>query len=161
MGTTLGIGMIEMYTKMIKDDFAPIISQLNARCTVERANMEITVRKELGIYNLTVKKFKLAAELGEVERQLKTYEATEYNPKTGRSHSKIDKVIDAKMAERKNGLFKETETLRNDLVKRVKLAGVHGDIKNVFDKVPALLASLEASAKKLAPIRPLKKLSAK
>jgi hypothetical protein len=163
MGKTLGIGMIEMYTKMVRDDFAPIISQLNARRTIERANMEITVRKELGIYNLTVKKFKLQAELGEIERQLKSYEEKTNVKINGRFEyeSKIGHVVNAKMAEAKNGLLKETEISRNQMIKRIKLAGVHGDIKKVFDDMSSFIEPLQKQLKKLPIIKPLKALKAK
>ena len=118
MAKQLGIGMIEMYTRMVVEEFEPILSTLNARRSVEKANTEIEVRKELGIYNLTVKKFKLEAELGEIKRQLESYEKEKHiKTKNGyKRQSKIDIVIDAKMAERKNGLLVETEKIRNDLI---------------------------------------------
>jgi hypothetical protein len=159
MAKTLGIGMIEMYTKMIKTEFEPLISNLEARRTVEKANTEVDVRKELGIYNLTVKKFKLQAELDEIKRQLKTYEDTNYQQ--GKYVSKIDEVVSAKMAERKNGLLAKTEKIRNDLIKRVKLAGVNADIKEVFEDLPALLEPLEKEIKKLPKVKPLKKIGPK
>lgn len=159
MSKTLGIGMIEMYTKMIKTEFQPLISSLQARRTVEKANTEIEVRKELGIYDLTVKKFKLEAQLDEIKRQLQTYEDTNY--KRGKYVSKIDEVVNAKMAERKNGLLAKTEKIRNDLIKRVKLAGVNADVKEIFEDLPALLEPLQKEIKTLPKVKPLKKIGPK
>lgn len=157
MGKTLGIGMIEMYTKMVKDEFAPIISQLNARREVEKHNTEVEVRKDIGIYDMTVKRFKLKAQLDELERQLKSYEQSQYYGKP----SKLDALVKAKMDERKNGLLKETETIQNDLIKRIKLAGVAGDIKEVFETLPELIAPLEKKLKALPPMKKIKRLAAK
>jgi hypothetical protein len=153
----LGIGMIEMYSKMIAEEFAPIISQLNARRSVETANMEIQVRKELGIYNRTIKKFKLEAELAELNRQLKVYEENSSYERGGWC-SKIDEIVNAKMEATKNGLLKETEVIRDDLIKRIKLAGVHGDIKTVFDDLSALIAPLQKKLKALPMVKPKKML---
>jgi len=155
MGKTLGIGMIEMYTKMVREEFAPIISNLNARREVEKHNTEVEVRKELGIYNMTVKRMKLKAELDELDRQLKSYEQSKYYGKP----AKIDKLVNAKMEERKNGLLKETEVIQRDLIHRIKLAGVAGDVKTVFDDLPKMIEPLQKKLKALPATKKVKKLT--
>jgi hypothetical protein len=159
----IGIGMIEMYSKMIKDEFQPVISQLTARRTVEKANMEIAVRKEMGIYQMTIKKFKLQAQLEELKRQLKGYEEKQNLKIDGKFiyQSKIDHLVDAKMAEKKNGLLLEAETVKNDLIKRIKLAGVHGDVKAVFDDLSKLFEPIKKELKALPAVKPMKSLIAK
>jgi len=159
MAKQLGIGMIEMYTEIVREEFAPIMASLNARRSVEIANTEVEARKELGIYNLTVKKLKLKAELDEVTRQLKSYEDSTYTKLpngTYRTQSRIDLLVNAKMAERKNGLLKEAESVQNELIKRIKLSGVTSDVKLVFEDLAKQIEPLNKKLKKLPKVKTLK-----
>lgn len=153
----MGINMIEMYVNMVKEEFEPLMAQLNARETVMRSNMEVEVRKELGIYNMTIKKHKLQAELDELNRQLKEFEDKKHYDKYGYS-SRISQVVDAKMAERKNGIRVEIESLRDHMIKRIKLAGLTGDIKQAFDDLPKLIEPLKKKLKELPAPKAVKRL---
>jgi hypothetical protein len=155
MGAKLGIQMIDMYCQLVYQEFRPILDSLRARRQVEEHNCEIDVRKELGIYDLTTKRMKLKAQLDEIERQLRSYEKAEHYGQP----SKIEKIVKVKMAESKNGILKEAEMLQMDLIRRIKLSGVTGDVKEVFDEIPKLIAPLEKKIKALPKPKKVKKLT--
>ena len=56
MATKLGIRMIEKYEEMVRDDFTPLINQLESREDSIREEVTVIVKKEMGIYDDYVKK---------------------------------------------------------------------------------------------------------
>lgn len=144
----MGIQMIDMYTNMIRDQFAPLIQTFDSRDVLLREQVTVEVKKELGIYELTLKRAKLELAAEEIDKQLKSYEKKEY--KQGYGHkTQIEILVDDRMRELRNGTRKEVEKARDDMIFKVKVSGVSGDTKEVFDSLPGIIEELTEKVAKL------------
>ena len=157
MGNTgLGIQKIEMYIQMVENKFAPLLNELQSRMSIEKFNAEIEVRKEFGIYDLTVKRSKLQMELDEIERQLKSFEKTTRKTIPGvgtRWVSPIDDAVDAKLQQRKHQVYKEVEWAVEKIKDSIRLAGASDDVQRVFKSLDDTVTKLSAKVSKLPKVK--------
>ena len=151
----LGIQAIEMYCSMVREQFAPLLSELRSREHGIKENLEIHVKKDLGIYNLYVKKAKLKVELEETERQLKGWETKTHTPMG--YVDPIEERVNVLLRKSRNGIAGEVRKEMNDMIFAIKLSGLDADTKSVFDKLPGVIGKLTNKVNKL-PAPNLKKL---
>ena len=152
----MGIQMIEMYCKMIQDEFAPIRAELQSRESELRSKIEIEVKKDLGIYDLYQKKAEFQAKLDEINRQLIGWERKEHTP-IGYL-SPIEHRVAVVLEKVRNGLFKSVNEKMNQLIWNVKLSGIDKDTKDVFDELPKIILDFKQELAKLPAPKVTKKL---
>lgn len=143
----MGITMIEMYCGMIKEQFAPIIAELNVRDQELRNQVEVAVKKELGIYQLYEKQASLELQLSEVKRQLAYWEEKERGPLG--YMTPVQEKVKVVMDKSRNGISQEVKNTMNDIIYKVKLSGLDDDMKNVFDSLPGIIDALQKKVSKL------------
>jgi len=143
----MGPTMIDMYCKMIEEQFAPLLAELRVRDQDLKKQVEIAVKKDLGIYGLFEKKAQLELELSEVKRQLKYWEDREHGPLGYKTP--VEEKVDVIMNRSKNGINQEVNKAMNDLVYKVKLSGLDDDIKSVFDDLPKVVEQMAKKIEKL------------
>lgn len=139
--------MIDMYCKMIEEQFAPLLAELRVRDQDLKKQVEIAVKKDLGIYNLFEEKAKLELQLSEIKRQLKYWEDREHGPFGYKTP--VEERVDVVMNKSKNGINQEVTKAMNDLIYKVKLSGLDDDIKSVFDDLPEVVKNLSKKIDKL------------
>ena len=142
MGKEMGVQKIEMYCKMIEEQFDPIESTLKVHQDRVRKEVEVDALKELGIYELHMRCAQLRLELQEQERQLASWTTTTRDEKTGVYKSAVQRAVDEKMKGRLNGIPQQVHKVKQDLLFRIKLAGVAEDVKNVFEDLSKAVAGL-------------------
>jgi hypothetical protein len=137
---------------MIHEKFQPLFTKMNNRELQIRNEIEIKVKKELGIYDLYVRHDQLKLELNEIKNQLKKWEETNYNPDTQRRESPIDSMVRERMDQIQNGYKQKLLKARDDLIYSVKLSGVDEKIKETFERLPQLITDLSKEANKLPSV---------
>lgn len=150
MSTKMGITMIEMYCKMVKEQFAPIKETLDARDMLLKEECEIVAKKELGIYEKMVRIAKIALELQELKLQVNSYHESYFTDGI-RHDSKINQLTKEKMKMVKNGFHKKVDKLMNDMVYKIKLSGLDNETKSVFEELPEIIENLSKELKQLPP----------
>ena len=86
------LGLINMFISEVENLFAPLTAQVEARESNLKIQADMTARKELNIFELTIKQAKLELELNETKRQIKVF--TEYSYINGH---RIDSVYEQKV----------------------------------------------------------------
>jgi len=153
----MGINMIEMYCKMIKENFEPIFETLKARDFKLEEQCRIQAKKELGIYDKMVNLSKLKLQIGQLKEELLSF--TERNFKSGHKN-KIDRLTDEKMKIVRNGFHDKVHATMKDMIYKVKLSGLDSDTKSVFDQMPDIIKSLTSELKQLPdPSKKMKRLT--
>ena len=145
----MGINAINMYCDMVKQQFGPILSELRSRNSELRSQIEIEVKKELGIYDLYVKQAKFKAQLAEIERQLKGWETKSHTPSG--YMDPIEEKVNVILNKSKNGLMKDVEKEMNEMIFAIKLSGIDSNTKAVFDKLPGIIKKFAEKVVKLPP----------
>ena len=145
----IGITTINMYCDMVKEQFAPILSELRSRNAELRSKIEIEVKKELGIYDLYVKEAQLKVQLAEIARQLKGWQTQSHTP-SGYLNP-IEEKVKVIMNKSKNGLMKDVEKEMYKMMYAIKLSGIDSNIKTVFDKLPEIIKKFTEKIAKLPP----------
>jgi len=145
MGNTkLGITMIEMYANMIREEFTPILTSLRQNRKEVEEKVRSQILKDWGISALFIEREKLNERLKEINRVLAEYEKPNEYGQLGAGYngygSKIEFEVVRRMKEIPNPAT-TVEERQQGLIKQVKLAGVHEDVKTVFD---ALRHEMEA-----------------
>ena len=141
MSKQIGVQMIDMYCNMIKDQFQPIIDILNHREKLLQKNLEIEARKELGIYDLYVKKAKLKLELDEIKRQLDGWESRDRHP-DGTYGTPVEHLVQVKLTSLRSPIRKEVDEILQKLIYKIKLSGLNADAKEVFTDLPNIIKEL-------------------
>lgn len=140
---SLGINLINMYEKMVNEDFDPLISSLIARCAGVKERVVTQVKKDLGIYKLYEEQAVLEVRLNEIKRSLKEYE-DQYHRSSDSGYryiSRIDVAVEKKLTEI-NAPLREVAAVKESLLRQIRLAGVGQEIKSTFDGLPSLIADL-------------------
>jgi len=137
----LGITMIEMYVKMVRDEFAPLVSEIEMHESNLRDEVEIKVKKKLGVLKLYEEKAALTYRLGEINAKLDKYERHAHVDGYGRM-TIIDRMVKDHMRMHSNGVSNTINTARDGAIKEIRLSGISGDIKKVFDSIPDIIAKL-------------------
>jgi hypothetical protein len=160
MAKALSVTQMNKFESMLQEDFRPVLHALEAH---ERAAEEIAsfqVRQELGLLDLLVKQKELELSLEEVKKQIYKMETKEH--KDGEYISTVGRAIKAKLSENAAGPIAEVRATHKHLLRQIRLACVPDDVKSIFETLPATVAALTASVKRLpAPKRPKAMLKAK
>lgn len=156
MAAKLGITMIEMYCKMIKERFEPIFEALKTREFELEEHCTVLAKKELGIYDKMVRLSKLKLEITALEDELYGYTESSYK---NNHKNKIQRLTEQKMKVVRNGFYTKVEEAQRDMLDKVKLSGLDDDTKSVFIELPNVIKKLTNELKKLpAPTKKIKQL---
>ena len=100
---------------------------------------------------------KLELELKELKSELDSFTTRSGSP----YKTKIQLLTDEKMKIAKNGFQTKVEKTMNDMVFRIKISGLDGETKKVFEDLPGIIKSLTKELTKLlAPAKNLKLIKA-
>ena len=154
----LGVMQLEMYEKMIKKEFRPIIDILEARGNSIRAEVVQQVKKRFGLYDLEAK-------IKVVEIQLKELKGEEEslvgNYSTDFTHDSIVGKEVTRMMSQLNHPLAEVEEKRDAAIKGLRLSGLPDEIQEVFTTLDVTVAKLTADMKKLPAIHIPRQIKAK
>ena len=139
----LGINLINMYEKMVREDFDPLISILTARCAGVKEKIVTQVKKDFGIYKLYEEKAALQVRISEIEKGLREYEVQ--NHRAGgegyRFVSRIDDEVEKRLTEL-NAPLQEVTANKESILRQIRLAGVGQEIKSTFEGLPEVIREL-------------------
>lgn len=141
MAKQIGVQMIDMYCSMIQDQFKPILNELQEQENRIKKELEIEARKELGIYDLYIRKAKLKLEIDEIKRQLDGWETRERGY-DGNYGTPVELLVAKKMESLKSPLRKEVDETLQKLTYQIKLSGLNADAKDVFTSLPNIIKEL-------------------
>jgi hypothetical protein len=144
------ISMIDMYCKMVNEQFEPIITVLQSHYNKIEEQCRLAAKKELGIYDKLMREAKLKLELKELAAELDEYTKSKHVNNKWIS-SKIDQLTNQKMDKAKNGFYKKVEAAQQAMIYKIKLSGLEGDTKEVFNDLPGVIADLTKELKQLPP----------
>ena len=154
MTAKMGINMIEMYCKMVKEQFEPINQTLAVHNMALHDMCEKEAKKELGIYHKMTRMAQLSLELKELESELDSF--TKQIRHNNSWKTKIELLTEEKMKVLQNGFETKVEKTMNDMIFKIRISGLDGETKKVFEDLSGVIASLNKEIKKLPP--PTKKL---
>lgn len=158
MAKALTWSMINMYTGMIDKEFQPIISALEQRNHTLERNMEIEVKKDLGIYEMFMEQEAVELRREELKSALKKF--TEQRHHDGRYESRIDQEV-RKRLRSLNTTLKDAEEAKEAVIKKVKLMAAGDDVKGLFDELGGEIKKLTTLVASLPPVveKPMKRLT--
>lgn len=151
MAKPLGVTMIQMYEGMIKADFDPLVTRLEARTAMVRTEVDRQVKVDMGVYALYEEKAALTVRVNELTREIADAERQVYDKSAGNFVSPIAKEVNRRLAIANTPLT-EVRDVRDSLLRSIKLAGVGGDVKSTFDALPGLLKELSGKYGDLDPL---------
>ena len=151
MAKPLGVTLIGMYEDMVKEDFAPLITRLKARTSMVEGEVDRQVKVDMGVYKLYEEKAALDMRIKELTRGIVEIEQKVYDKASGEYLSPIKLEVSRRLA-LANGPLVEAEKARDKLVRSIRLAGVGGDVKAVFDELPVLLEEMQKEYGSLDPL---------
>lgn len=132
---TMTISMIKMYEDMIEQDFDPIIKILKARGEAVKDTVVVDVKKDLGVYDLLMRKAKLELELAEIKEQVERKTKSVRIMGTFDYKSPIDIEVERRMEEI-NAPLSEAIRFRDGLLRQIKLSSGTPEVRAVFEKLP-------------------------
>ena len=159
MTAKMGINMIEMYCKMVKEQFLPITNTLNSQDMLLREQCATQAKKDLGIYEKMTRLAKLKLEKQTIELELKAFTESFYAG-GNRHQSKVDQLTDEYLKQSRNGFHVKVREAMDSMIFKIRLSGLDGDTKKIFEELPAVVKQFQKELKKLpAPAKRLKKIS--
>ena len=140
MGKQLGIQMIDMYVGMIRDEFEPLMAELNVREMAIREQVEEQVKRKFGIYDLMMEREHMKLQLAEIDSKLSSWENRTHIE--GKFTTKIDYAVEAEMEKRRNGLGKLIEKAKSDAIKSIRLMGTTNEVVGIFKDISKQVADM-------------------
>lgn len=141
----LGIGMIEMYIKMVQEEFGPLL--IAAKSTSEQLHAQ--VKREL-IVELGLDKLK-----AEIDRQKEivaqmSVKYEEYVDKPYGKKSKLETLIEQRLKERYGeNIEQKLLAAEKAAIQQVKLSGAATQVSEMFAKLPAQLEAIRIAMPKV------------
>jgi hypothetical protein len=152
---TMTLGLIRMYEDMIASDFSPVIKVLEARSEALKEGIIIEVKKEMGVYDMLVKKAKLEFELSQLKEEIdrKTQRAhVQIGPNVWGYKSPIEMEVEHRL-EQVNVTLVQAKAFRENLMREIKLATGTPEVRALFDKIEPQIKEWAEKVKKLPPIK--------
>ena len=140
MGKQLGIQMIDMYVGMLRDEFQPLMAELNVREMAIKEQVEEQVKKDFGIYDLMMEREHLKLQLAEIESRLSSWEGRTYI--AGKYTTKIEYAVEAEMEKLRNGLGKQIQAAQSEAIKSIRLMGTSNEVVNIFKEIGKQVADM-------------------
>lgn len=138
---SLGINLINMYEKMVREDFDPLITMLKARFAGFKDKILAEVKRDFGVYELYEEQAAVELRLKEIKESLQKYEKAQYQPLGGGWISLIDEEVKKRM-KLLNAPLTEVEANRESVLRTIRLAGVGQEIKSTFEAMPSIITDL-------------------
>jgi len=150
----LTISHIRMYEEMVSKELEPVARILEARGAAIKDTVMVQVKRDLGVYDLILKKMQLQAEMAEVESLLRNKTSNQYIEVNGerRWMSPIEAEVDRRMKE-ENRPLEEVKVFKESLMKDIRLSLGTPEIKAMFDKLTPQVEKMLRDAKKLPALR--------
>lgn len=140
MGKTMGIGMIQMYEKMVQAEFQPLFTMAEIQLAIVRPSVEREVKIDFGLHDIEAEIAAHEAAIKELKTREKDYTDKIY--KDGTYTSKFIREVERRLEEI-NKPYQELKITQYEMVKKIKLAGTTPEIAEAMRLV-------EASCKKLS-----------
>ena len=152
----LGVNQLQMYERMIKDEFKPIIDVLEARGNNVRGEVVQQVKAKFGLYELDIKIKAAEVQLTELkgERTNLTGNLSRYSAEADFTNDSIVGKEVTRTMDSLNQPLADAKNKRNAAIKELRLSGLPEQIQNVFIRLDDLVEKLEADIKKLPAITP-------
>ena len=158
MGQKIGIQMIDMYVKMIREEFEPLMAALNVREMAIREQVEEQVKRKFGIYDLMMKREHLKLQLTEMTNKLSDWERRQTID--GKYTTKIEYAVESEMEKMRNGLGKQIGEAKKAAIKSVRLMGTSEDVVGIFKDISKQIADMGDQLKALpAPEKTVPRIS--
>ena len=155
MAKELGIQKIEMFEKMVRTEFDPVLTTLRSRTYRIRAAIEKRVKADLGYYELIAKIKAKELELTELNAEVRNLEVepgySGYHSGGYRANSPIGIEVTKRLTQL-DGTADRVEKLQAAAIKRLRLCGVAEDVSNLFSNIEESLLAVAKDIKKLPPI---------
>jgi hypothetical protein len=151
---SLTITHIRMYEELLEKELDPVIKILEARGNAVKERVTVEVKRDMGIYDLILKKAQLEMTLSEVVDELKKKTSNRYVDVNGERKyiSPVDAEIERRMDEINSPLV-EVRSFRDGLVKEIKLSCGTPDIRAMFDKLTPEIQKWMDKVKRLPPLK--------
>jgi len=143
-----------MYEELLDKELDPVIKILEARGNAVKDRVTVEVKRDMGIYDLILKKTQLETALDEVKRQLREKTSQRYIDVNGERKymSPVDAEIERRLDEINSPLV-EVRSFRDNLVKQIKLACGTPEIRQMFEKLTPEIQKWTEKVKKLPPLK--------
>jgi hypothetical protein len=147
-----------MYEEEVEREFSLLMAAAKTERQLLRRAVEVQVRKELGIYDLSIKLAKMKLATSEVERQLRGY-----TQKQGSYHNEpsvLDLAIERRLSE-VDGAVDRVKAVQDSVIRSIRLCGMPAEVQTIFKALPEQIGKVEkalvAAQKQNARLRAIAK----
>ena len=151
---SLTITHIRMFEELLDKELNPVITILEARGNAVKDRITVEVKRDMGVYDLILKKAQLEAALDDVRQELREKTSQRYIEVNGvkKYMSPVDAEIGRRLDEVNSPLV-ELKSFRDNLIKQIKLACGTPEIRQMFEKLAPEIETWMAKVKKLPPLK--------
>lgn len=149
-GQALSLGMISMYEGLLDDEFKPVMAILEARSKAIEPRVRVQVKKDLGVYDLLLKKAALEEQLRAVESELEDKVGNEKNSWLTKE-SEVEKETKRRLEE-ENVPLASAQAFQHSLKKSIRLSGATSEVQSMFSKLAVEIKKLKEDTENLPPI---------
>jgi len=149
MAKKLGITMIDMYIKMLQEDFTPLMEKCQELLYSNYDEVLEDVHKKNGKLQLISEREVLMQEVKAIDKQLGNYCTSRYQDHVIRNNSsrmtdaEAEAVTICKTTSPHAVLHQELCDKQNSLIRSIKLSGVSDTISDVFTSLPGILKDIQ------------------
>ncbi len=141
MGQSLGINMIDMYVKLVEEEFAPLFTMAEIQIAAIRPHVERKVKVDLGIDEIDMEIATYKAAIAELEDRKNHYMKTVWkkNQQVSKFHSEVEMRL-----ENINEPYRDLKATAKQMVKKIKLSGSTPEIATAMAHVDEVCEKLAA-----------------
>ena len=144
----LSIGMINMYIDLVNEMFAPLLTEIKVFEQAASEKASILAKKDAGIYDIMMEKETLIMRMREIDDEIMKWQRR-YRDKSGEWTTDLEILTENHLRKVRVPQVQAIKDARDEAIRSIKLSGLSGEIKMVFDKLPETVKKLSMSIKKL------------
>jgi hypothetical protein len=152
----LTVTQIKMYESMIEADFEEMMDTVNEYRSALNEQARVEVGKETGLFELKMQEKKLELQLSDIRDKITALAGKSKWEKNKGYEAMVERRVSQLLGSVGNGSLAEIQANYEFFLRKVRLAGVTDDVRDLFEK--DLPAKIKELSKKIASLPAPKKI---
>ena len=144
------VTVMKRFEEMIDAQFESLQAEASALDTVQKRKVEISVKKELGIYELYIALIKHETAVKEIKAKLEEWENNQYRKPTGKWQSQIDHLVEIRLGGDDALPSTKIKRAKQKLKDEILFCSMPDEVKAIIEKIPAIVADIQKTLPKVS-----------
>lgn len=145
---TMTVTMMKRFEEMVDAKFESIQAEASALDAVQRRKVEVSVKKELGIYDLYIQLLKHETAVKEIKAKLEEWESTQHVG--GLWQTRLSHLVTTRLGGDDALPSTKIKKAKQEIKDKMLFCTMPDEIKEIMDKIPSLVSDIKKTLPKVS-----------